>query len=111
MHEVSIMMSILDTALEEANKVNAKKITTIHLLIGAKSGVVVDSLEFAFEIVTKETIAENAKLYIEQVPLRGECLSCGEQFESEDFLVCNQCGNFGKMISGQELNIQSIEVT
>ncbi len=110
MHEVSIMMSILDTALEEAKKANAVKITNINLLIGAKSGVVVDSLEFAFEMVTRDTIAEQAKLDIELVPFRGECLSCGEQFESEDFLICNKCGSFGKLISGQELNIQSIEV-
>ncbi len=110
MHEVSIMMSILDTALEEAQKANAEKILNIRLLIGAKSGVVVDSLEFAFEMVTRDTIAEQAKLNIELIPFMGECTSCGRQFESEDFLVCDKCGGFAKLISGQELNIQSIEV-
>ena len=110
MHEVSIMMSIMDTALKTATEEQAQKITRIALQIGAKSGVVVDSLEFAFEMVAKNTIAEGALLEIESIPLKGECLGCGHQFFSKDFLVCDKCGHFAKAISGQELNIQSIEV-
>ncbi len=110
MHEVSLMMSIMDIALKTAKQENAKCINRISLQIGAKSGVVVDSLEFAFDMVTKNTIAENASLEIESIPLRGECLVCGHQFDSNDFLVCDKCGNFAKAISGQELNIKLIEV-
>lgn len=110
MHEVSLMMSILDIALETADKENAKSIKKISLRVGAKSGVVVDSLEFAFDMVTKNTIAENATLEIESIPLRGECVVCGHRFDSDEYLVCSKCGNFAKAISGQELNIKSIEV-
>ncbi|MCP4751300.1 MAG: hydrogenase maturation nickel metallochaperone HypA [Proteobacteria bacterium] len=110
MHEVSIAMSILDIALEEARKAEAKKISGIRLQIGAKSGVVVDSLEFAFEMVTKNTPAEDARLDIERIPFRGECVACGHLFECDDFLICDRCGHFGKIVSGRELEIKSIEV-
>ncbi len=110
MHEVSIMMSIMDIAFKTAKEESATRINKISLQIGEKAGVVVDSLEFAFEMVTKNTIAEKASLEIETVPLKGECLVCGLQFVGSDFLICTQCGNFAKAISGQELNIQSIEV-
>ncbi len=110
MHEVSLMMSIIDTALKTAEQENAERINRISLQIGAKSGVVIDSLEFAFEMVSKNTIAEKATLEIESIPLRGECLNCGHQFEAEKFLVCEKCGHFAKAISGQELNIKLIEV-
>lgn len=110
MHEVSLMMSIMDVALETAKKEKANKVNRISLLIGAKSGVVVDSLEFAFEMVTKNTIAEEAVLEVKTTPLKGECVSCGNIFVSDEFLICDKCGNFAKAISGQELNIQSIEV-
>ena len=110
MHEVSIMMSIMDIVLKTAEKEQAASVSRISLEIGAKSGVVVDALEFAFDMVTRDTIAENAKLDIELVPLRGECLACGNLFESDEFLICDKCGNFAKVISGQELNIKSIEV-
>ena len=110
MHEVSIMMSIMDVALKTASDEGASKIKKISLKIGKKSGVVEDSLEFAFDMVTKNTIAEEASLEIESIPLVGECLSCGNVFESEEFLVCPKCDNFAKALSGQELTIQSIEV-
>lgn len=110
MHEVSLMMGIMDIVLETAKKEQAKKVSKISLEVGARSGVVVDALEFAFDMVTRNTIAENADLDIELVPLKGECLVCGRLFESEEFLVCDKCGNFARPISGQELNIKSIEV-
>ncbi len=104
------MMSILDLAVDEAGKNNAEKILHITLEVGQKSGVVIDALEFAFETVTRHTMAEGAALTIHSIPYRGECIACGHLFDCNDFLVCNQCGNFGKIISGQELRIQSIEV-
>lgn len=110
MHEVSLMMSIMDIALQTAKQENAHRINRISLEVGSKSGVVVDALEFAFDMVTRNTIAEGSVLEIETVPLKGECLVCGHHFESTDFLVCDKCGHFGKAISGQELNIKSIEV-
>ncbi|MCP4754842.1 MAG: hydrogenase maturation nickel metallochaperone HypA [Proteobacteria bacterium] len=110
MHEISIMMSILDTALEEARKAKAERITAVSLQIGAKSGVVVDALEFAFETTTRNTIAENSRLDIELLPFRGECVSCGHHFTCDGFLICDLCGNFGRIISGKELKIKTIEI-
>lgn len=110
MHEVSLMMSIMDTALKTAEREHAKRITKIVLQIGVKSGVVADSLEFAFEMISKNTIAQQATLEIETIPLSGECLVCGHRFISQQFLICDKCGNFAKVLSGQELNITRIEV-
>jgi len=109
-HEVSIMMSILDLAIEEARANSAEKIQNISLEVGEKSGVVIDALEFAFEVVTKNSMADGATLKIHSIPYQGQCVVCGHQFICQDFLVCNKCGNFGKIISGQELRIKSIEV-
>ncbi len=110
MHEVSIMMSIMGTALDVAKKNNAQKIKKITIEIGEKSGVVKDSLEFAFETVVKDTIANQSELEIISFPFKGECLNCGHIFLSDQFLICDKCGNLGKMISGNELRIKSIEV-
>jgi hydrogenase nickel incorporation protein HypA/HybF len=109
-HEVSLMMSIMDIVIQTAEKEKAESVVCISLEVGKKSGVVADALEFAFDMVTKGTIAENARLDMEVVPLKGECLNCGHLFENEEFLICDKCGHFGKVLSGQELNIKSIEV-
>ncbi|MBT4287053.1 MAG: hydrogenase maturation nickel metallochaperone HypA [Deltaproteobacteria bacterium] len=110
MHEVSIMMSIIDTALDVAKQNDAQKITKITVEIGEKAGVVKDALEFAFETVTKETIATQANFEIITIPFKGQCISCDHIFTGDNYLVCDKCGNLGKMITGNELRIKSIEV-
>ncbi len=110
MHEVSIMMSILDTALDVAKENNAQIINKITVEIGEKSGVVKDSLEFAFETVTKDSIASQSEFVVISIPYKGECLDCGNILSGTGFLVCEKCGGLGKMISGNELRIKSIEV-
>lgn len=111
MHELSIMMSILETCQTEAKKAQAAKIKKIHLQIGERSGVVVDSLQFVFDMAIHNTMAEGATLEIESIPLEGECRQCHHRFyATEGFLVCNQCGAPGDVIHGQELNISRIEI-
>ncbi len=104
------MMSVMDTALDVAHKEKAKKITRINLVIGEKAGVIEDCLRFAFESVRLNTIAENAVLDVELIPYQGECIECGAIFRAENFLLCDRCGGVGKPLSGQELQIKSIEV-
>ncbi|HYG35135.1 MAG TPA: hydrogenase maturation nickel metallochaperone HypA, partial [Clostridia bacterium] len=64
MHELSIMDSALNLALDQARKAGAKRICGIRLRIGALSGVVPEALEFAFEALVTGTLAEGAKLSI-----------------------------------------------
>ncbi|MBF0352492.1 MAG: hydrogenase maturation nickel metallochaperone HypA [SAR324 cluster bacterium] len=111
MHEISLMENIVEIVLREAEKARASQVLKIGLRVGEKSGVVMEALTFAFEVVTKNTVAEGAVLEIEAIPLMGECQNCGHQFHAEDgFLVCDKCQGFAKILSGQELNIDFIEV-
>lgn len=114
MHEVSLMMNILETVRRAAEDENADRVTKVVLKVGERSGVVADALRFAFDTASRETVAEGAALEIQTIPLRGECLACGHQFEPERSrsraLICDKCGNFAKAVSGRELTIESIEV-
>jgi hydrogenase nickel incorporation protein HypA/HybF len=110
MHEIALMTGIMDTVLTAAQAADARKITAIRLQIGEKAGVVTDALQFAFESVSRHTPAEGATLSIEIVPFQGICLSCNREFKTAEFLICPDCGGFGRIISGRELKILSIEV-
>jgi hydrogenase nickel incorporation protein HypA/HybF len=110
MHELSLMAGIMDTILAAAETEKARKITTVRLQIGEKAGVVAEALQFAFDSVSRHTPAEGATLSIEIVPFRGVCLSCNRAFETAEFLICPHCGGFGRIITGRELKILSIEV-
>ncbi|HDL20955.1 MAG TPA: hydrogenase maturation nickel metallochaperone HypA, partial [Nitrospirae bacterium] len=46
MHEVSIVLGMVDELMKIAGKNNAKKITNVKLKIGKMSGLVTDSLKF-----------------------------------------------------------------
>lgn len=112
MHELSIVQNILDIAESEARKNNATKIIKIGLKIGEMSGVVIDSINFCFEAIKENTIARDAELLIEHVPLMGRCMECGADFRVKEYrFICEKCnGSKIALISGKELQIEELEV-
>ena len=112
MHELSIMQSALNQALDQARQAGAVRIHEIRLRIGALSGVVPEALEFAFEALSDGTAAEGARLAIEHVPARFWCANCRREFDADRlFTECPQCHNpSGELRSGRELELASLEV-
>ena len=76
MHELSVSAAVVDTAVRHAA---GRKVTSVHLRVGALRQVVPDSLAFYFEIVSRETVCEGARLEQELV---AACLRC-EECETE----------------------------
>ncbi|MGQ9615645.1 MAG: hydrogenase maturation nickel metallochaperone HypA/HybF [Spirochaetota bacterium] len=68
MHELSIAEALLDLIQKRAACEGIKKVYEINLKIGEFSGVFIDSLRFAFEMLSKDTITEGASLNIETTP-------------------------------------------
>ena len=66
MHELSIAMSIVEIASEEAARQNAARVEAVHLRLGALSGVVKDALLFSWDLACDETPVAGAKLAIEE---------------------------------------------
>ena len=112
MHEVGIMQSTLHIALEWASKQGADRIERLGMRVGALSGVVPDALQFAFEVLKKDTLAETAQLEVEFIPLRIYCRSCACEFESDGFShMCTTCDGFDTEIrQGRELEISYVEL-
>ena len=112
MHELSIVASLFEILEEKAKEQKAKKIVAVKLQVGALSGVVPEFLETAFDIYKKETIADTAKLEIEQVPLKIQCHKCHKEMVKDDFVfICSQCGSQDlKTLSGTELLLEKIEM-
>lgn len=67
MHEFSIAQNILGIVLAEAERNEGKKVKSIYLKLGEKSHIEPESLLFCLEVVSKGTIAEEAKVYIERI--------------------------------------------
>ena len=81
MHELAVTEEILRVALEHAERAQATRITDIHLVIGALSTIVDDSMQFYFDFLSPDTIAAGAKLHFERIPARLRCRQCEHEFE------------------------------
>lgn len=68
MHEYGIAENILKTALSEAAKYQTKKIIKIYVRLGELNFLKSETLQSAFEIAAKDTIAATAKIEVEEVP-------------------------------------------
>jgi hydrogenase nickel incorporation protein HypA/HybF len=112
MHELAITQSMYDLVMEEAEKASAKKVEKINLVLGEMTGVVDDCVEFYFNLLSKGSIAEEAKLSIRKVPPRARCRNCNQTFElREHDWSCPHCEHLGmEIVAGQELYVESIEV-
>jgi len=112
MHELSVTQSILELALKHADEAHAKRIEDIHIVMGELSSNVDDSVQFYWDIIAKETLAEGATLHFRRVPAELQCTACSQKYHPEDAeLLCPQCGNMrAKIISGEEFYVESIDI-
>jgi hydrogenase nickel incorporation protein HypA/HybF len=112
MHELPIAQSILDISLRHAGQAGAKNITDLHLVIGRLSYVVDDSIQFYWDMIAKDTIAEGAKLHFRRVPAEFLCLDCNQRYSPDgEVLACPYCQSTRvKVVAGDEFRLESIDV-
>ena len=112
MHEVSIMTEAVRMAVEAATSAGARHVTRLRLRVGRLSGAVPEAMEFAWDVVRRDTIAANARLEIESIPAACWCAGCQAEFECADYFnECPHCHNVsGELRHGRELEIASVEM-
>ncbi|HEY7314939.1 MAG TPA: hydrogenase maturation nickel metallochaperone HypA [Gemmataceae bacterium] len=112
MHELSIALSILDVAEEEAER-QGGRVLAIHLRLGPLSGVVREALESAYALAREGTPLAGANLLIEDVPLLVHCPACAANRmpPSIQQLCCPSCGiPTPNVVSGRELEVCALEI-
>jgi hydrogenase nickel incorporation protein HypA/HybF len=112
MHELSIAMSIVDIAQQEAER-REVKIDAVHLELGPLSGVVAEALLFSYEMACSGTRLEGSQLVIKEVPIEVYCPACKTQrtLTSMQWFCCPECGTpTADVIHGKELVITALEV-
>ena len=112
MHELSICQSLMNQVESIALERNAQCVTSITVAVGALSGVEAQLLKNAYPIASAGTVAENAELIIEHLPIRVKCSQCGSETDAlPNNLVCKQCGDWRTtLLSGDELMLMSVEL-
>lgn len=114
MHESSIALSILDILNETCRREGMKSVTALTVRIGRAAGVNPDSLVFVFDSLKSNTVAENAVITVEAVPVGGRCRDCGKEFDAGEevyIFSCPHCGSSSFTLeSGREMEIVDMEL-
>ncbi len=112
MHELSVTEAILNLALKHAEDETASRITDLYLVIGDLSSVVDDSVQFYWNIIAKDTIAENAILHFKRIHPEIQCRECQLKYtpQNED-ISCPRCGSIRvDVIKGKEFYLDAIDI-
>jgi hydrogenase nickel incorporation protein HypA/HybF len=113
MHELPVTEGILSVAIEAARQNGGHRITDIYLVIGELTSIVDDSVQFYFDLLGKDTLAEGAKLHFRREPGQGVCWDCDHTFEARAPLtpLCPAChGARVQVTGGREFYLESIEI-
>ncbi len=112
MHELSIAMSIVDMAIEEAERRGAQ-VNAVHLKLGPLSGVVADALLSSYEMACYDTPLKGSRLEIEEVAIVVYCPRCQAErtLGSMQWFCCPECGTpTGDVVHGKELEVVGLEI-
>jgi hydrogenase nickel incorporation protein HypA/HybF len=112
-HELAICQSMLQQVEQIAQERQATAVIRITVSIGPLSGVEAHLLSQAFPLAAAGSIARDAELVIETLPVRVKCEQCGAETEARpNRLLCGTCGDYHtRLLSGDEMLLASLELT
>lgn len=114
MHESSIAHSILEIIDEQCAEQGCSVVDALTVRLGKATGVMPESLQFAFDALKEPTKAKDAKLTIEVVPVGGRCRTCSREFDEHDapyVFACPHCGsNDFEITRGREMEISGMDM-
>lgn len=113
MHETDMTKALIVTVRKWwKEQPERPKISQVHLTVGQFTCVEPVSLQFAFEVQTRNTFLDGAKLVIEETPLIAFCHQCRQEYRPEIGIqyACPTCQSpMDDIRSGRELKIERIE--
>lgn len=108
MHELGITRNIVAIVSEQAGGARVKR---VGLEIGRLSAIMPEAIRFCFDICSKNTVLEGARLEIEEVDGVGRCQECSAEFGLEQPFGRCRCGSRHiECIAGQEMKIKEMEL-
>jgi hydrogenase nickel incorporation protein HypA/HybF len=107
-HELSITQSVVEAVCERAGD---RRVHCVRVQIGALTAVMPDAMRFCFDVVTHGTVADGARLEIEEQPGAAHCCGCDTDLVLTDPILLCPCGSADVQVTaGRELRILSMEV-
>ncbi len=113
MHELSIALSIIEGVSEEVERLGGEQVTSVHLKLGALSGVVKDALLFSYQLACEGTPLQGSELIVEEIPAVVHCPRCDadQVLATVQHFRCPRCGTpTPQVLSGKEVEVVGMEM-
>lgn len=112
MHEMGIVVGLVDMAVEHAEKNHATRVHRVVLQVGGISGVVPRYLLEFYPVVVEGTMLEGSELVIEPVEASVFCTKCATTYDPcRTEMVCPKCGSEEcDVIEGRGLMVKEIVI-
>lgn len=112
MHELSIVMSLMELCEQHAKENDVQSVTKVSVKIGKQSGVEPELLRSSFDTFKQGTICDKAEfdLHLQEVVVK--CRDCEAESVVENFnYICAECNSTNvEAIAGQEMHLMSLEM-
>jgi len=115
MHEMSLaegVLGVVEDTLAAQPAAAGEAVRAVRLEIGRLAAVELDALRFAFEVVSRGSVAEGAALEVIEVAGAAWCMQCcatvalGQRGDA-----CPHCGGYQLQVTaGDELRVKDIEL-
>ena len=112
MHEMSLAEGIVQLVEDAVRAEGCARVRAVWLEIGQLAAVEKESLCFCFDAVTRDTVAEGARLEIIETPGQGWCMKCeGNVAVTALYEACPVCGSYQIQVTGgDEMRVKELEV-
>lgn len=113
MHELSLCQALLEQIARQLQPYPGYQVQAIWLQIGPLAGVESELLAQAYPLAAAGSVAAQAQLHIEKVPVRVRCLQCNAECEVlPNHLQCPLCGHYHtQVIQGDALILARLEIS
>ena len=110
MHELGVIITVVETIEKIAREQHLTKIESLVLQIGELSSIVPMYLESCYPAAVDGTMLQDTKLLIEVIPGNAMCSNCHKVYHlSESSTKCPHCASEAwELISGKEFSIKEI---
>jgi hydrogenase nickel incorporation protein HypA/HybF len=111
-HELSLAESVLHLIEDAAQNQSFRRVKTVWLEIGQLAGVEQEALRFCFDVVTRDSLAHEARLEIIDTPGQGWCIQCATTIPlAAIYEACPHCGGYQVQVTGgSEMRVKELEV-
>lgn len=109
---MSLAEGMLQLIEDAAQQQGFTRVKTVWLEIGQLACVEQESLRFGFDVVTRGSIAEQARLEIIEAAGQGWCGKCAQNFPlTALYEACPECGSYDIEVTGGDgMRVKELEV-